>query len=224
MSKNLKKKDEFASVEQALSTSEAFIEKYQKQILIAVCAIVAIVLLALAARNFYFKPREVAAENEMYRAQVHFANGAFEQALNGDNFETIGFRAIATGFRMTSSGNLANAYAGISYYRLGDYENAIKFLSKFRGKDSYFSASVVGLIGDSYVQLGETQKAIGFFEKAANMKNDVMSPIYLKKAGLAYESLGQLDRAARSFQAIKDSYPRSQEAVDIEKYIARVTR
>ena len=224
MSKNVKKKDEFANVEQVLSTSEAFIEKYQKQILIAVCAIVAIVLLALAVRNFYIKPREVAAENEMYRAQVHFANGAFEQALNGDNFETIGFRAIAASYRMTSSGNLATAYAGISYFRLGDYQNAIKFLSKFRGRDAYLATSVIGLIGDSYVQLGEIQKAIGFFEKAAGAKNTVLSPIYLKKAGLAYESLGQMDKAARSFQAIKDLYPTSQEAADIEKYIARVTR
>jgi hypothetical protein len=35
-----KKHDELENIEHALSTSEAFIEKYQKQILIAVAAIV----------------------------------------------------------------------------------------------------------------------------------------------------------------------------------------
>jgi len=223
MSRNVKKKDEFATVEQALSTSEAFIEKNQKQILIAVGVVIAMVLLVLAVRNFYIKPRETAAENEMYRAQMFFANGNFERALNGDDFTTIGFRAIATDFRMTRSGNLAAAYAGISYFRLGDFHNAIKFLSRFNGKDSYLTASVIGLIGDSYVELGEVAKAIGYFERAANMKNDVMSPIFLKKAGLAHESLGNLTRAARAFQEIKDSYPNSQEAADIDKYIARVS-
>ena len=45
MSKQAKhKKDEFATVEHALSTSEAFIEKYQKHILITVGVIVALVL------------------------------------------------------------------------------------------------------------------------------------------------------------------------------------
>ena len=224
MSKKVNKKDEFANVEQAFSASEAFIEKYKKQLLIGVGAIVAIVIIVLAVNNFVIQPREARAEGEMFRAQVHFANGNFEQALNGDNFGTIGFREIARTYRMTPSGNLANAYAGISYFHLGEYENAIEFLSRFRRRDSYFSVAVVGLIGDSYVQLGEIQRAITFFEKAAGMRNAVMSPIYLKKAGLAHESLGQFDRAARNFQAIKDLYPMSQEAANIEKYIARVTR
>lgn len=224
MSRNVKKKEEFATVEQALSTSEAFIEKNQRQILIGVGIIIAMVLIILSVRNFYLQPRAIAAENEMPAAQMYFANGNFERALNGDEFTTIGFRAIATDFRMTRSGNLAAAYAGISYFRLGDFNNAIKFLSRFNGRDSYLTASVIGLIGDSYVELGEVARAIGYFERAANMKNDVMSPIFLKKAGLAHESLGNLTRAAASFQRIKDLYPDSQEAADIDKYIARVTQ
>ena len=224
MSKKEPKKEELTGAEHALSTSEAFIEKYQKQILIAVCAVVAIVLLVLAVNHFVIQPREARAESEMHRAQAHFANGAFQQALDGDGFETIGFRAIATEFRRTSSGNLASAYAGISYFRLGEYENAIHFLSRFRGRDSYLAVAVTGMIGDSYVQLGETQRAIRFFEKAGAMNNAVLSPIYLKKAGLAHESLGQYDRAIRNFQAIKNSFPMSLEAEDIERYIARVTR
>ena len=223
MARNVKKKEEFATVEQALSTSEAFIEKYQRQILISVGIVIAMVLIILSVRNFYLQPRAIAAENEMHTAQMFFANGNFERALNGDDFTTIGFRAIASDFRMTPSGNLAAAYAGICYFRLGDFHNAIKFLSRFNGRDSYLAASVIGLIGDSYVELGEVSRAIGYFERAANMGNDIMSPIFLKKAGLAHESLGNLTRAARSFQKIKDSFPNSQEASDIDKYIARVS-
>jgi len=225
MSKQVKhkKNDEFATVEQALSTSEAFIEKYQKQILIGVGIVVALVLVVLAVRNFYIKPHEIAAENEMYKAQTFFAAGLFEEALNGDNLECIGFKEIVSEYGMTPSGNLATAYAGICYYKLSDYNNAIKYLSQFDGSDIYLTTSVIGLIGDSYVELGEIQKAIGYFEKAGSLKNNVLSPIYLKKAGLAYESIGQAAKAAKCYNEIKDSYSTSQEASDIDKYIARVS-
>ena len=66
MSKKVEKKqDELENVEHVLTTSEAFIEKYQKQIFIGVGAIVLVVLVALSVRNFYLEPREVAAQNEM---------------------------------------------------------------------------------------------------------------------------------------------------------------
>ncbi len=223
MAKQVKnKKDEFESVEQALSKSEAFIEKYQKQLLIGVGVIVLIVLVVLSVRNFYLKPREIAAENEIYKAQNYFAAGRYNEALEGDALECIGFKEIVSDYGMTASGNLAAAYTGICYYKLNDYNNAIKYLTQFDGKDTYLTTSVVGLIGDCYVELGETQKAIGYFEKAGSLKNDVLSPIYLKKAGLAYESLGQQAKAAKCYSEIKNSYAASQEASDIEKYIARV--
>jgi len=222
MSKQVKQKqDEFATVEQALSTSEAFIEKYQKQILVGVGIVVLLVLTVLSVRNFYIKPREVVAESEMYKAQSYFASEAYEIALNGDGLDCIGFREIVSDYGMTSSGNLAAAYAGICYYKNGDYQNAIKYLVQFDGKDAYLTVSVVGLIGDCYVELGEISKAIGYFEKAGGLKSEVMSPGYLKKAGLAYESLGQPAKAAKCYKEIKDSYSTSQEASDIDKYIAR---
>lgn len=223
MAKQVKhKKDEFETVEQALTTSEAFIEKYQKQILIGVGIVVALVLIVLAVRNFYIKPREVAAENEIYKAQNYFASEAYEAALNGDDLECIGFKEIVSEYGATPSGNLAAAYAGICYYKTNDYQNAIKYLSQFDGKDAYLTTSVVGLIGDCYVELGETSKAVGYFEKAGSLKNDIISPIYLKKAGLAYEAMEQPAKAAKCYNEIKNSYSTSQEASDIDKYIARV--
>ena len=71
------KKDEFETVQEALTTSEAFIEKYQKQLLIGISAVVLLVLIVLSIRNFYLKPREITAENEMYKAQTYFATDSF---------------------------------------------------------------------------------------------------------------------------------------------------
>lgn len=222
--KEEKTHNELVNVEHALTSTEAFIEKYQKQILMGVGAIVLIVLVALSFRNFYLQPREIAAENEMYKAQAVFEKDSFRLALDGSGANFMGFKEIASEYSITSSGKLASAYAGICYYKLGKYDDAIKYLSQFEGKDAYFSASVIGLTGDCYVELGETSKAISYFEKAADKDNAVMSPVYLKKAGLVYESLNQPEKAEKAYTKIKDNYPKSQEAADIDKYIARVQK
>ena len=222
--KEEKKQDELINVEHALTTTELFIEKYQKQIIYGVGAVVLVVLVALSFHNFYLEPREVAAENEMYKAQAYFAKDSFRIALEGSGSESIGFKEIVSDYGITASGKLAAAYAGICYYKLGQYDNAIKYLSQFDGKDTYFSASVLGLTGDSYVELGETSKAISYFDKAADKDNAVMSPVYLKKAGLVYESLNQPEKAEKEYTKIKDNYPKSPEASDIDKYLARVQK
>ncbi len=221
--KETDKRDEFQSVEQALTSTEAFIEKYQKQILIAVGVVVLVVLAILAFRSFYLRPQEITAEKELYQAENYFNVDSFEVALNG-NFEFIGFKEIASKYGLTASGNVASAYAGICYYKLGDYQNAIKHLSQYDGKDDYLSATTIGLIGDSYVELKDINKAISYFEKAANLDNQVTAPIYLKKAALAYESVNKPDKAEKCLTSIKEKYPQSIEASDIDKYIERVKK
>ena len=221
--KEEKKQDDLANVEHALTSTEAFIEKYQKQILIGVATVVLIVLAILSFRNFYLEPREIAAQNEMYKSQSAFATDSFKVALDG-NRESIGFKEIVSQYGITASGKLAAAYAGICYYKLGQYEDAVKYLSQFDGDDTYFTASVIGLTGDSYVELGETSKAISYFEKAADLENAIMSPVYLKKAGLVYESLNQPEKAEKEYTTIKEKYPKSPEASDIDKYLARVQK
>ncbi len=217
------KKDELQQVEQVLSKSEAFIEKYQKQLLMLVAILVLLVLAVLAFKNFYIQPREREAENEMAKGQALFAVDSFKVALEGKG-DYIGFKEIVSEYSITPSGNLAAAYTGICYYKLGQYEDAIKYLSKFDGEDNYFSVSVIGLIGDAYIELGNKEDAVGYFTKAADKENDVLSSVYLKKAGIAYEALGKPEKALDMYTKIKESYPRSSEASDIEKYIARVQK
>jgi tetratricopeptide (TPR) repeat protein len=222
--KEEKKHDELENVEHVLTTSEAFIEKYQKQIIFGVGTVVLVVLVALSINNFYLKPREVSAQNEMFKAQAAFATDSFKVALEGKGVESMGFKEIASEYSFTSSGNLAYAYAGICYYKLGQYDDAIKSLSQFDGKDNYFKTSITGLIGDCYVEKNEMTKAISYFEKAADANNSILSPVYLKKAGLVYESLKQLEEADKQYTTIKETYPKSPEASDIDKYIARVQK
>ena len=215
------KKNEFEGVQNVLSSSEAFIEKYQKQITYGLVAVVLIVVAIIAFRSLYFQPRSIEAQNEISKAQHYFAADSFRIAVEG-NLECIGFREIVSDYGITPSGNLAAAYAGICYYKLGQYEDAIKYLSEYNGKGSYLGIEITGLIGDSYIELGDIEKAVRFFNKASKANNNILSPIYLKKAAVAYEALDKPARALELYRKIKDTYPQSTEASDIDKYISRL--
>ena len=160
----------------------------------------------------------------MFKGEQYFAKDSFQLALNGNGADYAGFEAIIDQYGSTKAGNLAKAYAGICYFNLGEYEKALDLLKSFSASDQMISPAIVGRIGDCYVNMGNTQEGISYFEKAAQAAdNNVLSPIYLKKAGVAYESLQQYDKAVNAYKTIKEKYYGSMEASDIDKYIARAS-
>ncbi len=212
------------NVGEIFSRSEKFIEKYQKQILIGIGAVILVVVAILGVRHAYILPQEKKAENAMFRGEDYFSRNQFDLALNGDSVGYIGFEAIIDQYGMTPSANLAKAYAGVCYYKKGDMEKAMKYLKGFDADDKMIGPAVTGLIGDCYVNQGKTEQGIDYFNKAASKaSNALLSPVYLKKAGIAYESLGEYKKAAGCYTQIKEKYPTSQEAASIEKYIDRAS-
>ena len=209
-------------VEQALTKAEQFIESYQKQIIWVVGSILSIVVLYMAFQHFYVTKRAQEAAVQMFPAEQYFEAEDWERALDGDgNFH--GFEDIISDYRFTPSANLARYYAGICCLRLGEYEEAIRYFSRFKSKDIILSSIALGGIGDAYAELGETSKAINFYKKAAERRsNDFTSPLYLLRAGIMLESEGRLKEAGELFERIKSNYPSSTEGMNIEKYIARI--
>lgn len=209
------------NVQEALTKSEQFIEKNQRNILIAVGAIVLIVCAVLAYRNLYLVPKEKEAEARIYKAQQYFEKDSFQLALTG-NDEFLGFEEINDKYGSTKTGKLANVYIGLCYKGLEDYENAIKYLKKFNANDEMISPAVIVSIGDCYIETGKTKEAVDYFLKAADKAdNDLVSPFALKKAAIAYEELGEYDKAVNVYTQIKDKYFNSNEGYNIDKFIER---
>ncbi len=205
-----------------VSRSEEFIEKNKKTLIAAIIGIAAIVGIILAYHYMYAKPQEEKAKLAIFKGEQYLAQDSFAMALNGNGADYDGFEAIIDQYGRTRSGNLAKAYAGICLYHLGDPQKAIERLKSYSGNDSQIAPTIIGLIGDCYVSTGKTKEGINYFEKAASKAdNDLISPIYLKKAGLAYESLKEYDNAIKTYKTIKEKYNRSTEAMDIDKYITR---
>ncbi|MDR1745886.1 MAG: tetratricopeptide repeat protein [Tannerella sp.] len=217
-----KKENESVEVGEILSRSEQFIEKNKNLLLYGIVGIAAIAAIILAYHYGYAVPQNEKAKVAIFKGEQYFERDSFALALNGNDADYEGFDAIADQYGHTKSGNLAKAYAGICYYKLGDPQSAVKRLKSFNGDDDQIAPVIIGLIGDCYVSSGDTKEAIHYFKKAAEKaNNEIISPIYLKKAGLAYESLNQYEQAIKAYQTIKDKYSRSAEAMDIEKYITR---
>ncbi|MEO6882596.1 MAG: tetratricopeptide repeat protein [Bacteroidia bacterium] len=203
-------------IEEAYGRMELFFEEYKNNILLIAGAIVIVVGGFLAWKYYYIPGQEAKAQKDMFVAESYFDKDSTKQAIEL-------FGAVVDQYSSTPSGNLSEYYLGLSYYKQGDYENAIKHLKNFSSNDEMLAPISVGVIGDAEMQLGKTDEAIPYYLKAAEKnKNDFSSPIYLQKAAMAYESQGKYEDALKLYQQIKSDYGKTSQGRDADKYIARV--
>lgn len=209
----------------AVASSEALIEKYRTPFLVGL----AVLVLAVGgwfAYSQYSKSQDAKAAEAMFKGQQYFEADNYEKALNGDGQGYTGFIAIADEFGSTASGNLAQLYASICYANLGKWQEAAERLEKFSGcDDAMVSPSALAMLGNTYAQLEQPEKAAETLLKAAKKADsNSLSPVFLIQAGELFESLGQNDKALKCYQLIKDTYNQSMAAADIDKYIERATK
>ena len=215
-----KNQNEHLNVEDALTQSEAFLIKYKNAIIGGVVAVIIIVAGIIMYKNLYAEPREEKAQAALFKGQEYFEQDAFEQALNGDSIGYTGFLKVADEYSGTKAANLAKAYAGICYAQLGKYEEAVKMLDSFNGKDQMVAPAILGAAGNCYAQLGQLDKAASTLLSAADKAdNNTLSPIFLIQAGEILVKQGKYDDAVNAYTKIKDKYFQSYQAMDIDKYI-----
>jgi tetratricopeptide (TPR) repeat protein len=158
----------------------------------------------------------------MFMAENYFEKDSFNLAINGDG-NYLGFLDIIDDYGMTKSANRAKYYTGISYLHLGQYEDAIDYLKKFKTDDLLLAPVKAGAIGDAMLELGKTDDALKQYQKAySETENELTTPVYKMKAANLLESLNKLDEALKLYEEIKKDYPQSAEGTTVDRYIARV--
>ncbi|OQX76836.1 MAG: hypothetical protein B6D64_09215 [Bacteroidetes bacterium 4484_276] len=219
--KTTRAEENIQAVEEALGKTEQFIEDNQKPILIVVGVIVLIVLAFFGFQRFYLVPKEKSAQEQIFMAEYYFEIDSLDLALNGDGINP-GFINIIDDYKFTLTANLAHYYAGIIYMKKEDYQTAIDFLEGFDGDDQIIGPMALGAIGDCYLQLDNPNAAVSYYLKAAEVsENEFTSPVFLMKAGWTYEILDEYSNAIKIYKKIKEDFPKSTEAREMEKYIAR---
>ena len=214
--------DNLQELESALTRTERFVESNGKIISIVVGAVVVVVAGVLAFNKFYIQPKEDEALSQMFMAENYFEKDSFNLAINGDG-NYLGFLDIIDDYGITKSANRAKYYAGISYLHLGQYEEAIDYLKKFKTDDLLLAPVKEGAIGDAMLELGKKEDALSQYKKAYSAtENELTTPVYKMKAAAILESMNQYADALKLYEEIKKEYPQTAEGSTVDKYIARV--
>lgn len=218
---DLKAEQRLENIEVSLSRTESFIVENQNVISIAVGVVVVIILAFFGFQKYYMEPQNMEAQDQMYNAQRYFESDSLDKALYGDG-NSLGFIDIASDYGITKAGNLANYYAGLVFLKKGNFDQAIDYLKSFESSDHVVGSMAKGAIGDAYLEKGDRSSAISYYLEAAHRDaNGFSTPLFLMKAGKVYELDNNYSKAVDAYTKVKVDYPKSNEARDIDKYIAR---
>jgi tetratricopeptide (TPR) repeat protein len=215
------KDDVMVDVQEVYSKTERYIEENKRSLAIIGGGILLIIAGYFAWDKLYIGPKELDAQKEMFMAEKYFEQDSINKAINGDgNYK--GFKYIIDEYGFTKSENLAHYYLGICYLKKGEYQNAIDQLNEFDTDDKIIGPISIGAIGDANMEMGKVEDAISYYLKAAkSSENKFTTPIYLMKAGLAYEGQKNYENALKIYEQIKSDYSESTEGREIEKYLSR---
>lgn len=218
--KTKKEEDVLIDITQVTGQAEDFFEKYQKPLLIGIAAVVVLVGGWLLYKYAYMKPKQKEAVEQMAQAEYQFQRDSFALALANPGGGFPGFADIVKKYGATDAGNAALYYAGVSSLNMGQFDAAISYLEDFSPAGELLPAMKYGTLGDAWAEKGELDKALGFYQKAANAeKNDVLSPYYLKKVAMLSQKQGDNGAAKSAWETIKADFPSSVEAREADKYI-----
>lgn len=209
-----------------IKSSEALIDKYKKPVMAGLAVVVVAVAGFFLYKSFILEPKNQEANEALFKGEQYFAMNDYERALKGDSTGYKGFIYIAEEYSSTKAGNLARLYAGMSYAQSGNYQEAVKYLESYdKCDDEMITPAAVGVLGNCYAQLNQLDKATETLLKAAEMAdNNTLTPMYLQQAGEIFESQGNTDKALNCYNEIKNKYPQSMQAVEIDKYIERLSK
>lgn len=187
---------------------------------------IALIAVAFVAYKFMWAgPNEQKAAEKIFKAEQMLAKDSFEVAVQGRPGAFSGFADIVDNYGSTSSGNLAKYYIGVAALQKGNYDQAIEFLESYSPSGKILPAMTKGALGDAYSEKGDMEKALSYYESAANANdNQFTAPYYLWKAGMLAEHLKKLDEAKEYFERIKSEYPRTEQGMEIEMHLARVSK
>ena len=173
--------------------------------------LIVLILLGFSIFSYIKSNQNNTAQEEMFQAVYYFEKDSLVQALNGDG-NNYGFLEIIDEYGLSDAANLSKFYAGASYLKLGNYENAINYLDEFSSSDLLIQARAYSLIGDAYVEIGDYDNAIYYFKKASNENpNEFFTPSYLLKLAIVYEETGDLESALDTYEEIIEEFKNSPE-------------
>jgi tetratricopeptide (TPR) repeat protein len=208
----------------AIAKMQGFWDRFQKPLLIVLAVIVIGGGGWYGYNEYIVKPKEEKASDALFKAQEYFGMDSSRLVLNGDG-QSRGVLYIINNYGGTKAGNLARYYAGVSYLKLGDFNNAVKYLKDFSTDAKQIQLMAYGCLGDAYSELNKKEDAISSYKKAGEAfeKDENNSSEYLFRAALLAETNGNAQQALELYKELKEKFPRTDKGFQADKYINRLS-
>jgi tetratricopeptide (TPR) repeat protein len=175
-------------------------------------------------KNYFKDPKEEKGAEALFKAEEYFRIDSLRLALNGDG-QNLGFLQIINRYSGTKAADLANYYAGVSYVKLEDNQNAVKYLKKFSTDARQVQQRAYKLLGDAYADLANYKEALDYYKKAARHfeedKTGSAEALFLA-ASLAEWKLKDQKEAIELYKELKEKYPDTREGNEVDKYLAKL--
>ena len=212
-----------SDLQQEQPSKENFFKKNQKSLTYTLVAAIVLIGGFFGYSELYQKPREAKAADAMFMAEKYFANDSSNFVLNGDG-QSKGVLYIIKEFSGTKAANLAKYYAGISYFRMNDFNKSIDYLKDFSTDAKQIQAVAYGTLGDAYSSLNKVDEAVSHYKKAGEHfpEDEAISSEYLFRAAAFLELNNKTEEAIELYTKIKNDYPKSEKGIMADKYINRL--
>lgn len=179
-------------------------------------------ILAVPGYMYYQQQRSTEANQMLGQILPAYEQGNYGQALNGAG-QQAGLLTIADDYGGTEAGNLAAFYAASALYEQEKYDRALQYFQQFDKGNDYIGASAYAAEAAIYETRGNFEQAAQRYEQAAEQyENALTAPRYLLEAGQAYEDADNYQAAEQAYQRIQENYSDSDQAEDVNRYLARV--
>jgi tetratricopeptide (TPR) repeat protein len=177
-----------------------------------------------AYQNWFVQPNEEKAQDAVAMAQQYFQKDSLNLALNGDGANK-GFLYISKNYSGTKTGKLAGYYCGVCYLRTGNYSKAVDYLKDFSTDAKQVQMMDYGALGDAYSELKKNDDARDYYKKAADefVADEPNASEFLFRAALLSEVAGKKSDALSLYKELKEKFPKSQHAAEVDKYIYRLS-
>ena len=202
---------------ESLSKAEAFIAKNNKKIAGGLVAVAVIVIGFLSIRSC--NDAKIAESQEAFTFTGNSAYMAVDSLSNAEALADLEAYIAEYGNKAVG---IAAFQAGVAAFELKDYNKAIEYFEQYEGEDEIYNARALACIADCYIELGNYEKALQYYSDAVAAADNDFASEYAFRAGLVAEKLGNNEQALSFFNVIKNQYPSSPRAMEVEKYISRI--
>lgn len=202
------------------SKAQSFYDQNKSSVIGATIALI-LIIGGSVGYYYYADAQETEAQELMGYATQAYLQGDYEEALYGSDEEfTAGFEQIISNYSMTDAANLAQYYAAVSAFKLGNSEEALQYIQEYDIPDGIMGVGPLSLHAMIQTELGNHAQAAELYVKAAEWDmNDSTTPYNYLEAANAYHDAGDTENAQQYAQKVITEYDDSDQVTEAEKLL-----